>query len=130
MNIKNVELTKEQERELRQFLPIKPRDAFDYVPKAFRSLPETARPVFHLHSLPGDRSVELSDDMSVRDGNATTYGKYATSVCREGLDGWDNYFDVPYEGNISPLSPALIYELSNTILSRGRLAKEEELGLE
>lgn len=124
-----MELTKEQELELRRFLPITPREAFDYVPNAFRSLPSDARPVFRLHSIAGDRMVELSDEMNMRDGEATTYGKYATAVCREGLDGWDNYLGVPYNGNISVLPPALIYELSNVILSRGKLSKEEELGL-
>jgi len=145
MNIKNVELTPEMESSLRLFSPIKINETFEYVPKAWREddIPKEIRPIFTLRPLSGVESIESGDDMRgtvkyAADGQSEmlfNHGKYVMSVCRKGIVGWKNYLDidtgeeVPYEKGLAYLSPELLRELSNVILSRGQLSPEEVTGL-
>ena len=63
------------------------------------------------------------------------HGKYVRSVCRKGIVGWSNYIDIEtgkeikYENGFKYLPQDLLRELSNAILSRGKLTEEEIAGL-
>lgn len=145
MQVRNIELTPELTAKLRSFSPIKPDETFPYTPAVWRdeSIPKELRPEFILRPLSGIEALESGDDMRGtvkydKDGQSEmlfNHGKYVLSVCRKGIVGWSNYIDIEtgkeikYENSLKCLPQDLLRELSNTILSRGRLTEEEIAGL-
>jgi hypothetical protein len=130
-----VKLTAEMKNKMSEFMPVTVGAKFDYVPKAFRDLPKDDQPVFHLIYIKGTRLVQLEDSLYGQINTADNSvmvkrGQFVSSVCKEGIDGWDNYFGVKYEGKLDPLPKSLLYELCNAITESTALKAEEVRGLE
>lgn len=142
METKNVVISKEYLDRIRRFAAIKPDETFVYVPVAFRDMPEELRPKFTLRPISGEDALRYSDAMrgevTVDNGKALVSvkrGAYTIAVVKNGLVGWENYYDLngsstPYSpGSVSNLPLALMDELSDVITSRSGLTEEEILGL-
>lgn len=141
--IKDIVITSEMEAKLKGFAPIRSDGTFEYVPIAYREAPEQIRPTFTLKELSGLEAVETGDAMR-GEMEVDTEGKrkinirqgsFTIAVCRRGIQGWRNYFDlstgneVPFNRDLSRLPRDLLYELCNAILSGSALGKEEVAGL-
>lgn len=141
METKNVVISKEYVEKIKRFAAIKPEEEFNYIPVAYRGLPDDIKPIFKLKPVSGEKVLCYSDMMS---GEVTMIngspnikvqrGKFSVNIVKEGLVSWENYYSingdiVPFNDNILPLSRALIEELAEAILNYSQLSEEEILGL-
>lgn len=149
MKIRDVELTEEQREKLRLFLPIEPNACEEkYIPVAYRELPKQIQPWFKLCGLSGPERLRLGDKVTTTKAVAKPdknpeisvelhRAEFTIAVCENGILEWGNYInpstgdEVPFtkKGKIDVLAAPLLNELSARILSLGRLADEEVLGL-
>lgn len=139
MGIEVMDLTPEMRAKLNRFMPIPISSTFEYVPVAFRELPDGQRPVFTLKYLDGTALMRSMDMLYGRvvgggDDNISlnvNRGAFVIYVCEHGIAGWRDYFGVEYKDrtSIGRLPPDLLNELCNAITERRGLADEEKLGL-
>lgn len=142
--IKDVVITPEMEARLRRFSPVRIDGTFEYIPIAYRDMPDAIRPVFVLRELSGTEAVETGDAMRGEvelDGSASAkrinikQGAYTLAVCRKGIRGWRNYFDlssgkeIAFDKELGAVPRDLLYELCNAILTHSTLKEEEIVGL-
>lgn len=144
MRYVDVDLTPEQEAELRRCLPLTPTGDFSYVPKAYRSLPAQLQPVFRLRPLTGPERVRLEDTLR----GAVEYdeagkvrrvmvrrGDFVLRVCEGHIVGWEGWRlpdgrEIPYDSTLSCVPSELLYEIADVLLSKesGELSEAERLG--
>jgi len=141
MQIKNLELTKEQRALLKKCSPINLEKTFEYVPAAYRLLPIELRPVFTLQPVSGLAIVEDEDLMNgqieIVQGESPKInihrGKFTAGICRRGVVSWKNYRDFETDEeikfNIEALPKDLAYEIADVVLRSNELTEEEKLGL-
>lgn len=143
METKNVNISKEYLNRIRRFTAIRPDETFRYIPSVFRDMPVDLQPVFILRPISGEDALKLSDAMTGevkidKETESSTIimhkGEFTSAVCRKGVVGWENFYDVSgnivqYKNSIGNLPRLLMEELCEAILSRASLAEEEVLGL-
>jgi hypothetical protein len=144
MKINNVELTAEMIERLRDYAPIKIENEFLYVPLAYRSLPQEARPVFRLAYVDGREIVKAEDAMNgsvsyTKEGTRSVTikrGAFALQMCELGIKGWRNYWqmdgvEVIFKDatSIAVLPQQLMHELADAITERRSMSEEELTGL-
>lgn len=129
MDIIDKELNEATQEKLAEYLPISPKAEFPYVPKAFRDLGVSEKPVFTLRGLTGAEEAECV-------GSQFTYGAYLCQAVRRGVVKWDNWGDFQFKEDYKKAGKLtdeamgrfpylLLVELGNIITNCSKLSEDE-----